>query len=921
MKKLLFLLLIFSVALTSYSQFSSIKGTITDTFENKNLSNTAIALLRQNDSVLVKFTRADKDGNFSIKGLKEGKFILMATHPYLGDYFDNIELKQNSETDLGKIFMTPKTKLLAEVILKSGAPIRIKGDTTIYTADSFKVRPGANVEELLRRLPGIQVDKNGQITAMGEKVKKVLVDGEEFFGSDPGIATKNLRADAVKEVQVFDKKSDQAEFTGIDDGVKDKTINLKMKEMKGYFGKIEMGGGLKDKFNNDAMINNFKGKRKLAAYGIMSNTGQTNLDWKDAQNYGDGSGMESGMTDDGGMFIMIGNGEDNYSGGRNGIPQNWNGGLHYSNKFNNDKLSFNSGYKFSKVNAPGLTTTFSRTFLPDTSWSTNTRSDNFSSTNKHAFNMTVESTIDSMNSLKWTTKFNNNTGRTTSNYYSESLDDLSRFINNSTRNSNNRADKNNVASTILWRHKFKKISRTLSINTDLNWTQSKTTGLLYSLNNYYRNGILDHKDTTDQQNIQDNEGKSINTKFAYTEPLSKDVYLELSHSIAYNNNSNDRITNTKNINGKYENLIDTLSNSFVFNRLVNTPGINFRVNKKKYNYSFGTSVGFSHFVQRNITADTRINYDYTNFFPRASFMYKFKPSKNLRINYSGSNTAPSLEQLQPTRINTDPLNVYVGNPDLKQSFRHNINGGYDSYNVLKEKNFFSNLSFSVNQNAFVQSNSVDSVGRRTYKTVNADGIYSLNFYSNYGFKVTKAKLRLGFSPTANFNQNVDFINGVKNLTRTITYGLGVNLNKYVENKYNFYFSPNFSWNHTKASVNKSANADYWELGIYGNANVPLPKKFEINTDLNMEVRQKDPRFTQNNNFTKWNLSVTKRFFKENSFELKLGVYDILNQNKGYQRNFNSFSFTETYYTTLHRFWLLTATWNISKNGKPVKGFF
>jgi hypothetical protein len=164
-----------------------------------------VALLRPADSVLIKFTRADKNGKFSLDYLQRGNYLLMVTHPYMGDYFENLNIKEG-ENNLGNIFMTPKTKLLADVIVRSGSPIRIKGDTTVYTADSFKVRAGANVEELLRRLPGIQVDKDGKITAMGEKVTKVLVDGEEFFGSDPGIATKNLRADAVKEVQVFDKK-------------------------------------------------------------------------------------------------------------------------------------------------------------------------------------------------------------------------------------------------------------------------------------------------------------------------------------------------------------------------------------------------------------------------------------------------------------------------------------------------------------------------------------------------------------------------------------------------------------------------------------------------------------------------------------------------------------------------------------------
>ena len=719
MRKLLFAF--FTVILSStivQAQTSTLKGVVADTSDKKNLEHTVISLLREKDSALAKFTRADKTGNFLINNIRPGKYVLMITHPYVGDYFDQLELKADEVTDLGKVVMIPKSKLLAEVILKSGSPIRIKGDTTIYTADSFKVRAGANVEELLRRLPGIQVDKNGQITAMGERVKKVLVDGEEFFGSDPGIATKNLRADAVKEVQVFDKKSDQAEFTGIDDGVRDKTINLKMKEMRGYFGKIELGGGLKDKFNNDAMINAFKGKRKFASYGIMSNTGQTNLDWKDAQNYGGGEvdGMSSGVSDDGGMYISWSGGDDSYYGGRNGIPQNWNAGLHYSNKFNKDKISLNSGYKFSKVNAPGIKRTFAKNFLKDSTWNTNTYDDKFTSTNKNAFNLTVETNIDSANSIKWTTKFNTNVTNSSSNYYTESLDDMSRFINNSRRKSSSHSDKKNITSSVLWRYKFKKLSRTLSINTDLVWNEATTDGLLYSLDSLFDKGVFIHKDTTDQQNIQTSTGKSITAKAAYTEPLAKDVYLEFSYSISYYNNSNDRVTNRRSIlTGKYDVIQDTLSNSFVFNRLVHTPGLNFRVNKKKYNYSFGASVGFSHFKQKNLTENTLTNYTFTNFFPRASFVYKFKSNESLRFNYNGSTTPPSLEQLQPTRINTDPLNVYIGNPGLKQSFRHSINGGYNFYNVLKERNLWTSFNFSTTQNAFTQFNTISAGGKRTYR--------------------------------------------------------------------------------------------------------------------------------------------------------------------------------------------------------------
>ncbi|MBL7743702.1 MAG: TonB-dependent receptor [Chitinophagaceae bacterium] len=927
MRKLLFSF--FILALFSFraaGQTSSLKGAVTDTTERRNLQNTVITLLHPKDSVLTGFTRADKVGSFSINNIPPGKYIMMITHPFVGDYFDQVELKPGETTDLGKVFMIPKSKLLAEVILKSGSPIKIKGDTTIYTADSFKVREGANVEELLRRLPGIQVDKNGTITAMGERVTRVLVDGEEFFGSDPGIATKNLRADVVQEVQVFDKKSDQAEFTGIDDGIKDKTINLKLKEdkKKGYFGKAEIGGGLKDKFSNSVMANAFKAKRKLAAYGIMSNTGQTNLDWRDAQNYGGGmDGMSTGVDDDGGMYISWdGGGDDNYWGGRNGIPTNWNGGLHYSNKFNNGKNSFNAGYKFSKVNAPGVTSTFARNFWPDSTWNTNSVNNRFTSAIKHGFNMTMESNLDSMNSLKWTAKINNNNTRTSTNFYTESFTEEGDSINNSRRNSTNKADNNSVASTLLWKHKFKKLSRTLSVNTDINWSESKNEGLLSSFNNYYKGGLISSRDTIDQQNIRNSENKSLVTKFSYTEPLMKDTYLELSYSFGYYNNTNERITNAGDGSGKYEDKIDSLSNSFVFNRLVNTPGASFRVNKKKYNFSFGASVGFSHFTQKNITEELEYKYNFTNFFPRATFQYKFKPNETFRFNYNGNTTAPSLEQLQPIRVNTDPFNIYIGNPDLAQSFRHSFNMGYNTYNVLKERNIWTNVNINFTQNAFTNFSTIDSLGRRTYQTVNVSGIYNINFYGDYGFKIPDTKWRLGVGPTLNKNRNIDFVRDpkstatVKNITNTTGYGVRVSVSQYIENKYNFYFSPNFTLNTSKASVNTSANAQYWQIQGWFGGEAHLPKSFRVGSDANFQYRQKDPRFPTNNSFATWNANVTKGFFK-NELELRFAVYDILNQNRGYNRNFSSYSFTETYYNTLRRFWQVAVTWNFSKNGKPA----
>ncbi len=913
----LFTIILFIFQLSISAQ--TISGKIVDTSGKKNISNAVVALLTTTDSVLYKFTRTNTEGKFEIKNATSGKYIMLITHPYYANYIDDITVTE-SNLDLKQIPFVSKSQLLAEVIIKSGSPIKIKGDTTEYTADSFRVEANANVEELLKKLPGIQVGKDGTIKAMGEKVTKVLVDGEEFFGDDPGIAVKNLRADAVDKVQVFDKKSDQATFTGIDDGVKDKTINLKLKDNKknGYFGKVSGSGGLPANYNNTAMINAFKAKRKMAGYGIMSNTGQTNLDWRDQNNYGGGMGDNMTMTDDGDVYFTGGgDGEDNYRGGRNGIPKNWNGGLHYSDKFNNNKISLNSGYKYSKVNSLGNTTIFSKIFLPDTSWNNNSTNKTYSTKTKHAFNLTYEVMIDSSNTIKWTAKANNGTSQTSNEYYTEAIDNNGNFINNSRRNTTIATDNNAITGTMLWKHKFKKLFRTLSLNADFNWNESKNDGFLLSYNAFYKGGQQIRRDTTDQQNVRDNENTGWSTKLAYTEPLFKDAFMEFSYAFNSNNNANNRISKVKDISGKYLTILDSLTNQFKFDRMINRPGINFRYNKKKVNYAIGSSVAFNRFVQKNITRNTSYTYNFMNYFPTAMITYKMPGNKNFRFNYNGSATAPTLEQLQPIRDNTDPLNIYEGNPGLNQAFRHSFSASYSFYNVLKEKGMWSNLQYSTTNNAFTQSSRIDSTGARRYQTVNVDGVHNLNFYLDYNFKLAASGLRLSFSPTINNNQNIDFVNGRKNTNKTTSYGLGLGAGKYVDGKYNFNIRPDYSYNHTTSDLNSNANIDYWQLSAWLNGMVTLPGKIELNSDMRIEVRQKDPRFPANNNYTLWNASIGKKFMK-NNLEAAFGVNDILSQNRGFNRNFTSSSFTETYYNTLRRYWMLTVTWNFSSTGaKPA----
>jgi len=920
MKHLLIILCLFA-SISAKAQSNSFSGKITDSVSNKTLLNSVIALLHPGDSVLIKYTRADANGNFKLQNLDTGRYILMITHPYFADYVDNVEIN-SPDTKLSTVYITPKSKLLQEVIIKSGSPIRIKGDTTEYTADSFKLRANANVEDLLRKLPGIQVDKNGQITAMGEKVTKVLVDGEEFFGDDPGIATKNLRADAVDKVQVFDKKSDQATFTGIDDGKKDKTINLKLKDSKknGYFGKAELGGGVPAYYNNSVMANAFKGKRKFAGYGIMSNTGKTQLDWSDARNYGDNSGIQTEFDDAGGMMMMSysGDNNDNLYGGSNGIPINWNAGLHYSNKSSNSKQSINSGYKFAQVNAAGESSVFSKNFLPDSSWTTNSNTNTFNNSIKHAFNATYEVNIDSFNTLKYTAKANNRHSQSAKEINTESMDDDSHFIYTNSQRNNGTGDNMSFNNSLLWKHKFKKRFRTLSLNVTGEWIEVKDNGFLRSNTNFYKNNAIDRRDSIDQQNLGDNKSMSLTSKLAYTEPLFKDAFMEFSYAFNLYRNRNEKIV-MKGINNKYEEIVDSLTNTYEFNRIVSSPGINFRLNRKKINYSLGTAIGINSYEQQNITTGTTISRHPLTYMPRASINYRLKGNSSLRINYNGNSKAPSLEQLQTIKTNNDPLNIYEGNPDLKQSFTHTISIGYNFWNVLKERGLWSNLSFSPVQNAFVNYSTLDS-GVRHYKTVNANGNYNIGMNVNYNFKLKKTGIGMNAGPILNISRNSEYVNSLKNVTSVLSTGLELGMWKEKEKKYSLNLSPTFTYNHSAATINSNSNINYWQINGYAEGTVYIIPTLEFIVENQYQFRQRDPQFPANTDKVITNAGFKKNF-KKDILQATLMIYDIFNQNTGFDRNFNSYNYTETRYTTLKRYGMLSITWNFNKNGaKPSNGF-
>jgi hypothetical protein len=911
-------LLLSMISFAAYSQQATVKGKVTDTAEKKNLANSVIALLRASDSTLVKFTRSNKEGDFILPNLRAGSYLVLVTHPTFADYYVPANLKDTSTLDLAQVPMILRSQLLEQVVVsqKLGA-IRIKKDTTEYIADSFKVAQNANVEELLKRLPGIQVDADGKIKTQGEEVQKVLVDGEEFFGDDPTMATQNIRADAVEKVQVFDKKSDQAAFTGIDDGQRTKTINLKLKEDKknGYFGKVTLGGGLKDKFNNSAMINAFKGKRKFAAYGIMSNTGRTGLGWNERNAYGGGDMNMQIDEESGGMFFYsegddFGGWSGSYYG--EGIPTSWSAGTHYSNKFDGDRHKINLNYRFNKLNTIGSGSTITEYILGDSSYFRDEFGSRYNQRIRNNVSGTYEVQLDSSSSLKLTANgtLSRNTSRTDGT--TNTLTGKRALINSLLRTNTSKGESQSLNTTILYRKKFKRIGRTLSFNFDQRYSNSDADGFLKSFNEAYGNDPK--KDTTDQQKINNSTRSVFSGKISYTEPLSKTLTLEMNYSLGNNNSESERLTYDE-VNGKYEDLVDTLSTHFNVNILTNSGGFNLRYNKKTINFSVGGTVSNAAFRQEDLFQDTVRNYYYLNLFPRASFNWNFKPQSRVNIRYNGSTRQPTIDQLQPLKDNTDNFYQRIGNPNLKQEFRHNFGANFSDFKVLNNRHVYGYLDFTTIQNAISSSDTIDANFKRVSQPFNVTGNYNYSSYISMGFKLKKSDFNINFYANISGSNNNSYItdfNGrrkIQNRANQSELGVGVNYHK--DKKLDFNLSTDVGYN-----VSKSSQViNYWSNTIRGSGTLHLPWKTQISTDINFNIRQKTEAFPDNRNVFLWNATLSKKLFKDETGLLSIEMRDVLNQNLGFSRDINESYIQQRTYETIRRFWMLSFTWNFSKNGK------
>jgi hypothetical protein len=917
--------LAFSTSLSAQNKYT-VKGVISDSVEHAKLRNTSVSVLDAKDSTLVTFVRTGEDGSFNITGLRAGKFIVLLAYPDYADYVDKFSLdsaKQNF--NLGNIHLQLKSRLLHEVIIKgSAAQMKIKGDTTEFNAAAYVTQPNAKVEDLLKQLPGIQVDKDGKITAQGQTVNKVLVDGEEFFGDDPTLVTKNIRADMVDKVQLYDKKSDQAAFTGIDDGKKEKTLNIKLKADKknGMFGKAEAGDGTENIYQAQVLFNAFKAKQKLSVYGTLGNNGKTGLGWEDNQKYGSGNGIQS--DDSGSIFFFGGNGDDldSFDGRYNGqgLPIARTGGVHYDTKWNNDKESLNTNYKIGSLTVDGSNANITQNNLPDTILNS-TSNETF---HKYMFRQKLDATynvkLDTSSNLKiavdGTAKHSNTVEKFTG---SEFRNDT--LVNRSDRNITNDVDQKIFNASAFYTHKFKKPRRTLSFNIAEAYNQSEAKGYLNSEVDFYNLPVPDTS-RVDQYKTNDLKNSALTTNLTYTEPLTKTLAITFNYGFGINNATADRKSFDQSSPGNYNMLNDTFSSNYKLNSISNQGGAIFNYKKGKTIINFGTKVADVNLKQTEGYTGSVLNRDFTDWMPQASFQYRFSQQKSFNINYTGRTTLPTIDQLQPIRNNNDQLNIVEGNPNLKPSFTNSFNMWYNSFKVVSSQYIYLNGNYSYTTNPIVSDITYSPNGGSISQYSNLAGKRTSNFnlWSNFGKKIENLDMNVNVGFNTEGNTYYNLVNDVLNRTQNYTFNPRLGINKYKEKKIELYLYGGPTYTISRSSLQPNTNNNGTGFNADGGFTIYLPGKFQIGSNSNYEYSPKTASFGTDFSKTIINASIVKTFLKNDNLKFTIWGNDLLNQNVGFSRTASSNMIVQNSYTTIKRYIMFTIDYEFTKiaGGAPKK---
>ncbi|OQP44640.1 hypothetical protein A4H97_09750 [Niastella yeongjuensis] len=895
-----------------------IRGRIIDTTEKKDLHNSIVALIDLADTTLYRSVRTNESGYFELTQIPAGRYTLLIAYPKMADYLQDLTIADTSIIDLKTIPMVSKADLLQEVVVRAGYAIRMRGDTLEYNADSFAVKPGANVEEMLKRLPGILIDKDGKIIAQGKEVQKILVDGDEFFSADPKFASRYLQADAIDKVQVFDDKSERAKFTGIDDGQRTKTINLKLKKDRknGVFGKLSTGSNGDDYYQHEAMGALFNGARKISLFGLSSKTGKQDLNYGDLNQY---------VTED---YEIINDGVGGFSvqgggsrfGGENtasGLPSVQSGGAHYSDKWNEGKQKLNTNYRVKQVNATGWSNGTSTNVLVDGTSFTNK---NESQDNSYSFTQKGSGSfifaVDSFSTVKVSANGSLGNNNSFQSNLTSSTNEKDILVNNTAQTTRSNGTNKAFGSNISYQRKFRKEGRTLSFNLQQEYKNALGDAYNFSANNYYdpSSGLFKNADTLDQLQQSNNQNESYAGRLIYSDALSNKLRMGVEYGFKNNIASNVFSTLNK-TNEKFSERVDSLSNNYIFGATTHITGATLAFIQKKINITLGGRALFTHYNQEDNDLHNRTTRRFINLSPQMTLYYNLKSNLNVGLNYNGQTVQPTLDQLQPLQKSSNKLNVVVGNPDLRPAFQHNANVNFFSANMKKGSFLSTNFGVNYTSNSITTSILIDSQNRTTTRYINMNSIPALNINTAYNWMLKKYHVNASVSLGANKNASYTIQNDQKLKNENLNLNAGLTLSHEWKNVMYWIYRGNVNksigWSDIAGSTNTRTLFHTHTI----NATNYLPWHMELANECTFNFQPKNGSFNTHFNTIQWNAFIRKKFLRNDQAVIQLAANDILNNNTGYTRSVTGSNVSESNRFVIKRYWLLSLTWNFSKSLK------
>lgn len=900
MKKSFILFLLFN-CINSFSQDVTIRGVIKDSALQMGIFNASVVLLNSKDSIILSDVRSTSVGTFSFSLVnKSQNLILFISYPGYLSLSKEIYIGGNKNIDLGTIFLTSKAVLLQEVVVKSSIrSIQLRGDTLQYSTSEIKLPPNATVEDLLKALPGLQVDPSGKITAQGKKVKKVLVGGEEFFSDDPVFVTRNLRSEMIAKVQVYDKKSDAALFTGIDDGIKDKVINLQLKEDKsnGIFGKVEAGlgrGVQYTPYNTQAMINSFKGKRKMSGYLASNNIGQAGL----------------GSTEK--NQIGVNNEVERYDG--KGLPEFSMVGLHFDNKWNKDRHSFNGDYYYSISQAYGFDSSFTNTILPigeiKRFANTDFQREGFS----HKMNFTYKQQAGVGGTLTFSNAASIYEGKSSQQYSSSDLNSTQQFLNRINNRTSITNEGRRMQSSLLFQQKFKKTGRTMSLSVEhqLNSSNEQQTNL--STTKFF-NGkpVSDSIRNLDLIKGKDQTLQSLTVGLSFSEKINKSLSFTLSANSIFDNVDDNNLSNRiLNPNGGIDSLFSTIRND---SRKLYTGNLSFSFVKNKVRASFGGGAGTNRVFLKNQIQSKEVERNFEVLKPFGRFQYSFNDNTNLGISYRGNSISPGFQELSPYAFNNSQLVTFFDNLSINNAFSNKVSLTYESFRSLTKAFTGLVVNHTSIKNPIKLLSNINISGAYFLQYVNMTGFVDreLELTGFYSKPIQSLNIQATIDVSGKSGKNYSYINGALSKLSYHTASTGLLLSKNKSDKYDIQVGGTFYCDINSLNEgSKMTRNNFFSYKLKSAIDYYFTSTFQFHSDAEFFRQGRNTIFTNNFDRMIWNAWISKSFLKNNELTIKLTANDILNSNAGFSRFASSTMFSENRYLTIRRYFLLSAIWNFTK---------